>query len=1106
MAKCLRTGQCGTVPKCRRRCLQDRAGTSLPPRHALPRMRHDSERLAVQWGDRLASLAEVVAQGQKIGPDEDLAHSVRGHSQKLLELAKRWTRYSKVRRAIDELLSDFTQVLETHTALTPYSRAKARAATVESSSASMEVVEDLRCQLRSLSTVQDTIQTSARVITEVSPDRQSEVIEQLQILSQQRNDHIKVASHLLNTLFPEIAKAAPAIPTTPPSDPPDRFLQVSPTETHVDTEQDNANESVSAPEHSAVAKEQDLDQIDTVTVTDPSHDPTSSEIVAEPTTIDTAQATDRPYRSTEAGPETTDVDTERDHGKRQQSTSESPEVVAKAKSNAAGTKSAISPSLTIETRESGLARAGTDSDMAQPVSSTDTEVLLERLLSDGRFARAYWLARTDPSILEPSLLGAFCEAARISPGDSCSGLLSQLLDDLAHKQTWNDDEKIYLCGTLLNPCLYLDPLPPSIYVLTDYLPTEPKSMLELWGEVCRICVYQATKIRPIDLGSDARDTDRDTPIKTLSKRAESALIKVPYIRSMYRPADSALRKLYREGSDWHTLHAVVAEDQRSFTEEVKSLCDRLEPRHTVATLHENPDLVTLTRPLEGSVRAKLERYLHKSLSMAREWLRLVSVDEGVDDRETQQQRHVAKLVKHLRTVIPKCLQDLDGYSNRGSTHALTQVLANTLNRIQQENVTAPRGIQGDLIGLIGLPLDDDLEPCEDTLESLRPAILRAEVSSISPADVLKECLTRHEYRRANLIIHAHGLGPEAQEAYESAVKESRRSLRDELLNLETQVEDAFLLGQLRDTTLEMTGDEAHELPVLERTRLIAKLQEAKANLESSEQSEADSLREIAETARSVSGQIKDLASRRRHELAERFENVIKDLPKTDQGRSDRAYLERAFEACRSQNDDVAAFDLLERGLKAIQKSEPIARSTIGLNDKLETFLSKIDKVYERLDRVDWLKRSEKAIRRGKPIAGIDFAHLDKARRQEAVGALYTWETLGRIRFTAPRGQLESRIAALGHFLGLRIDDRSVSVEHATRDGCAPRRRARRAEALRAAVLRKRWREVLRSRRAGGGCKPPTAAAFKRRGGERARKRQDVDSVRYGSWSRTQVNR
>ena len=34
------------------------------------------------------------------------------------------------------------------------------------------------------------------------------------------------------------------------------------------------------------------------------------------------------------------------------------------------------------------------------------------------------------------------------------------------------------------------------------------------------------------------------------------------------------------------------------------------------------------------------------------------------------------------------------------------------------------------------------------------------------------------------------------------------------------------------------------------------------------------------------------------------------------------------------------------------------------------------------------------------------------------------------------------------------------------DDCAPRRRARRAEVLRAAMVRKRWREALRSRRAG----------------------------------------
>ena len=47
---------------------------------------------------------------------------------------------------------------------------------------------------------------------------------------------------------------------------------------------------------------------------------------------------------------------------------------------------------------------------------------------------------------------------------------------------------------------------------------------------------------------------------------------------------------------------------------------------------------------------------------------------------------------------------------------------------------------------------------------------------------------------------------------------------------------------------------------------------------------------------------------------------------------------------------------------------------------------------------------------------------------------------------------------------------------------------RRAQVLRAAMLHKRWGKAPRSRRTGGGFKPPTAAAFKRGGGARAGKR------------------
>ena len=61
-----------------------------------------------------------------------------------------------------------------------------------------------------------------------------------------------------------------------------------------------------------------------------------------------------------------------------------------------------------------------------------------------------------------------------------------------------------------------------------------------------------------------------------------------------------------------------------------------------------------------------------------------------------------------------------------------------------------------------------------------------------------------------------------------------------------------------------------------------------------------------------------------------------------------------------------------------------------------------------------------------------------------------------------------------------------------------------------AVLHRRWRGrpgglvVLRGRPAGGGRKPPQAAAVKSRGGERLRKRRAVERVRCGPRRRAQA--
>src|SRR5262249_16676779 len=67
--------------------------------------------------------------------------------------------------------------------------------------------------------------------------------------------------------------------------------------------------------------------------------------------------------------------------------------------------------------------------------------------------------------------------------------------------------------------------------------------------------------------------------------------------------------------------------------------------------------------------------------------------------------------------------------------------------------------------------------------------------------------------------------------------------------------------------------------------------------------------------------------------------------------------------------------------------------------------------------------------------------------------------------------------------------------------CTRQRRARTGvcheHGCKSVVLYRRWEEVSRSRHTGAGFKPPSAAAFKRRGGERLGKRHHEMSGTYG---------
>ena len=275
---------------------------------------------------------------------------------------------------------------------------------------------------------------------------------------------------------------------------------------------------------------------------------------------------------------------------------------------------------------------GADSSDSAPDTShqnptpPDASEVLDEMLSSGRFARAYWLARADRSLGAPDLLGRLCEGARIGPGDHCPGILAQFFDALAGKDSWTDGERLLLSAAVLGPCLFVNPLPQGIYQLANQLPVEGSPVGPLMQKVRDLCVYQSTKIRPEDLGTEPGDTGRDARLDALAREAQDFLARVPHMHFAYPPADQALRFLYRAGSDWHRLHVIVGKNRSNRFKEARTLAETLDPANVVASLHDETDLAALTKPLVGSARDKLARHLHNTIGLAREWVRLTEAE------------------------------------------------------------------------------------------------------------------------------------------------------------------------------------------------------------------------------------------------------------------------------------------------------------------------------------------------------------------------------------------------------------------------------------------------------------------------------------------------
>ena len=659
---------------------------------------------------------------------------------------------------------------------------------------------------------------------------------------------------------------------------------------------------------------------------------------------------------------------------------------------------------------------------------------LNGMLSSRRFARAYWLTRADSTLGDPDLYGALCEGARIGPGDPCPGALVHFFNGLARKNSWQEEERLLLAASVLGPCLFVDPLPQDIYQLAGALPDDSSPVGQLVQSVRELCVFQNSKIHLEDLGVESASAARTARLDQLRSDADHFLQRVPHIRFQYSPADFAVQYLYRAGSEWHRLQAIVKDNQVNRLKEARSLVELLDPSEVVGSLHDDDELTALKQPLDGSPRDKLTRHLHDTLALSREWIALVSaVDNGEQGGDRTQS---IRLIDMLRRALPNARKALEKANGKGVVDALYCVLEDMEASISGSKPNRVGPIYGDLLLLPSLALEDDLEPVEGDQNALRRAILDAEHSDPEPESVLRECLDRREYRRARHIIELYDLGEAASGEYDRVVNGECSKMETGLRDLELEIEDAFLLGQLRDDADENDSADDQSGNVLERSELLGVVRDTRRKLSHSEHSPGDELRSISVTVRDVEDRVAKMTSRRKERLRCEFEVVMKQLPKTKQGEADRDYLREGFNGCINDNDHVAAFDLLDRGRRAAQGPEPLVRASTGHSEDLERFLRQADGHRDALTTRDWCPRLKNSIQKGSTFSEIHFGQLDRNRRNEAASAVQVWHSLTTLRFTNAQNELRGSLEELLRFIGLPIKEGGIQVADTTQPGFA----------------------------------------------------------------------
>ena len=669
---------------------------------------------------------------------------------------------------------------------------------------------------------------------------------------------------------------------------------------------------------------------------------------------------------------------------------------------------------------------------AVPEMLSEGAKLLETLLREGQFARAYWVAYASDGLIDPNILGTLCEGGRTRLGEPCHGELARFLDNLAVRQAdWSDNESLLLSVALLQPILFLGSYPEALYKLVDSSIMICTPLTELIEYLRNICLHQGVSLEPEMIDRNPEQSEIETQLRDIAAEAKDFLARIPQINFSYVPATKALQFLYRRGSELYRLHTVIGDNKRQRVQEIKELCHHLDPRDIVATVHQRPEIPELSQPIVSHARTKLIRYLYDSHTLATNWTALIDKLDSGHGSEKGTQRS-ADLIHQLEKSLPKIREALADHRQVPAKVAARQRIAELENRLRGEN-SPVMDVATACIDLPSIRLDDEMVPLAEELPNLVDAMNRLVNGKALPRDVFQECLERDELVRAERLLERQDLGNDAAERLKEYRDKRRKQLGKILTELRMKAEDAFLLGELSDPSNQPAGGNVH---LLTRSDLLSRIGEAESRLETGDADLNVNIGRVADIVQQVKNRVDEIVSDRQERLHEEKENLICQFSDNEQGREDRKYFEQAFLECLSQEDDVAAFDLLDRARRSITKSEPLAKAAISSSDPLNRFLKQSEIYKKSLSQPKSLDQLREAIKRRETALGIPFGQLDDSRRKESMDALEGWGRLWNARLEQGSPSAVGAVEKICQFVGFPVDLGRARLSGTPREGVA----------------------------------------------------------------------